>query len=388
MRIALVHSFYSSRIPSGENIVVQEQLCALRDAGHDVLLVSQSTDQRARRRTYPIEAAVCVASGVGPTPEGLLREFRPDIVHIHNLFPNYGTRWLQSWTGPVVVTLHNFRPICIAGTLFRDGEVCTSCPDGHRWAGLRHGCFHNSRLASAPIAWSNRRGIVGNVAMRRADAIIVLSPRAQKTFEDAGLAPALVHLLPNFVRTRERRPDVLSASARWLFSGRLTAEKGIIELLHSWPPGAQLDVVGDGPLASSAAAIAGPGVRFFGQIKNDLLRSMITNYVGVVIPSQWYEGAFPMVYLEALAGGTPVVAFDGNGAADDVAENQLGVVVARRPSSHELGEALASVQSAGPALRAKCRLSFMSRFTEHRWLSEVEQVYLSAARRDKITGSG
>lgn len=387
MRIALVHSFYSSRIPSGENIVVQEQLCALRDAGHDVLLVSQSTDQRARRRTYPIEAAVCVASGVGPTPEGLLREFRPDIVHIHNLFPNYGTRWLQSWTGPVVVTLHNFRPICIAGTLFRDGEVCTSCPDGHRWAGLRHGCFHNSRLASAPIAWSNRRGIVGNVAMRRADAVIVLSSRARKTFEDAGLDPTLVHILPNFVRTGEYRLGDFPSSERWLTVGRLTAEKGIIELLRSWPPGAQLDVVGDGPLAAAAAAIAGPGVRFLGQIKNDLLRSMITQYVGVVIPSQWYEG-FPTIYLEALAGGTPVVAFDGNSAADDVTKSQLGAVVARQPSSYELREALASVQSAGAALRDKCRLSFMSRFTEHRWLSEVEQVYLSAARRDKITGSG
>jgi glycosyltransferase involved in cell wall biosynthesis len=388
MRIALVHSFYSSRMPSGENIVVQEQLVALRDAGHDVLLVSQSTDERARRRTYPIEAAACVASGVGPTPEKLLREFRPDVVHIHNLFPNYGTRWLQSWAGPVVVTLHNFRPICIAGTLFRDGDVCTACPDGQRWAGLRHGCFHESRLASAPIAWSHRRGVAGNVAMRRADAVIVLSLRARKTFEDAGLDPTLVQVLPNFVRTGENRPDVLPSSARWLVSGRLTAEKGIIELLHSWPPSAQLDVVGDGPLALSAAAIAGPNVRFFGQIKNDLLRSMITRYVGIIIPSQWYEGAIPMVYLEALAGGTPVIAFDGNSAADDVSENQLGVVVTRRPSLHELEKALASIQNAGAALRAKCRLSFASRFTENRWLTNVERVYISAARRAKVTGNG
>lgn len=388
MRIALVHSFYSSRTPSGENIVVQDQLSALRDAGHDVLLVSQSTDDRARRRTYPIEAAACVASGIGPTPEGLLREFCPDVVHIHNLFPNYGTRWLMSWAGPVVVTLHNFRPICIAGTLFRDGDVCTSCLDGKRWAGLRHGCFRNSRLASAPVAWSNRQGLAGNVAMRRADAIIVLSPRARKIFEYAGLDPTIVHLVPNFARAREGRPGGLPRSARWLFSGRLTAEKGIIELLRSWPSGAQLDVVGDGPLASSAAAIAGPGVRFFGQIKNHVLRSVVTNYIGVVIPSQWYEGALPMVYLEALASGTPVVAFDGNAAADDVAENQLGVVVTRRPSSRELGEALASVQRAGAALRDKCHLSFTSRFTENRWLSDVERIYFSVARGTKLTENG
>jgi glycosyltransferase involved in cell wall biosynthesis len=166
----------------------------------------------------------------------------------------------------------------------------------------------------------------------------------------------------------------------------LAAEKGIIELLRSWPPGAQLDVIGDGPLASSASAIAGPGVRFFGQVKNDVLRSMIPNYIGVVIPSQWYEGAFPMTYLEALAAGTPVVAFAGNAAADDVAENQLGVVVGRHPSSRELGEALASVQRAGAVLRAKCRLSFTSRFTESRWLSDIEKIYIAVTRQAKLAG--
>ena len=68
MRIALVHSYYSSRVPSGENNVVDAQAAALREAGHEVLVVARSTDQRLRRRTYPIEAALTVATGVRPSP--------------------------------------------------------------------------------------------------------------------------------------------------------------------------------------------------------------------------------------------------------------------------------------------------------------------------------
>ena len=57
MRIALVHSYYSSRVPSGENRVVDAQARALRDVGHEVQVVAELTDRRLRRRTYPLEAA-------------------------------------------------------------------------------------------------------------------------------------------------------------------------------------------------------------------------------------------------------------------------------------------------------------------------------------------
>src|SRR5688572_988933 len=129
MRIALVHSYYSSRVPSGENNVVDAQAQALRSAGHDVVVVAQSTNHRMRRRTYSLEAAVTVATGIGPSPLRALREFAPDVVHLHNLFPNFGRRWLREYDGPLVATMHNYRPLCPAATLFRDGGVCTECPD-------------------------------------------------------------------------------------------------------------------------------------------------------------------------------------------------------------------------------------------------------------------
>jgi glycosyltransferase involved in cell wall biosynthesis len=128
-RIAIVHSFYSHRTPSGENVVVQAQVDALREAGHDVELVAQCAEEREARRSYPLEAAATAASGIGPSPVRQLQRFGPDVVHVHNLFPNFGTRWLRRWRGPLVATLHNFRPVCSNGYLFRDGHVCTLCID-------------------------------------------------------------------------------------------------------------------------------------------------------------------------------------------------------------------------------------------------------------------
>jgi hypothetical protein len=45
VRIAMVHSFYSSSQPSGENTVVLNEVDALRRAGHEVALFAAHTDE-------------------------------------------------------------------------------------------------------------------------------------------------------------------------------------------------------------------------------------------------------------------------------------------------------------------------------------------------------
>jgi len=157
MRIALVHSFYSSQQPSGENQVVVAQVDALREAGHEVLLVARYTDPAIQERGYSVRAALGVATGFGPDPTADLRDFSPDVVHIHNLFPNFGTRWVSRWEGPLVATLHNYRPLCANGLLYRDGHNCTLCPEGDRLASMRYGCYRDSRIATLPLALRNAR---------------------------------------------------------------------------------------------------------------------------------------------------------------------------------------------------------------------------------------
>ena len=61
MRIAVVHSYYSSREPSGENVVVDLQVEALRRAGHDVTLVARRTDDLRTSKAWYVTSAARVA---------------------------------------------------------------------------------------------------------------------------------------------------------------------------------------------------------------------------------------------------------------------------------------------------------------------------------------
>lgn len=376
MRIAVVHSFYSSRVPSGENQVVLAQVEALRAAGHEVALVARHTDDRLRRASYPVEAALTTATGVGPDPTAELAAFAPDVVHVHNLFPNFGTGWLRDWPGRIVATLHNFRPMCANGYLFRDGAPCTACPSGDRWGAVRHGCFHGSRVASLPLAWRGRHGAPADPLLARADALVVLSERARRTYADAGVER--LHVVPNFVSVTPSAAVV--PGDRWLCVARLTPEKGVLELVRAWPTGVGLDIVGEGELRPSIAAAAPAGVRLLGGMDNAALRAAMGGYAGLVVPSRWFEG-LPTVYLEALAAGLPVLAVDGNSAADDVAAHDLGAVVPASSTTDDLRAGLDAIAGRGAALRRRAGASFRARFTAPTWCDAITGVYDGTATR-------
>jgi glycosyltransferase involved in cell wall biosynthesis len=373
-RIAIVHSFYSRRTPSGENVVVEAQLDALTQAGHTVELVAQRAEDREASRTYPLQAAATAASGFGPSPIAELERFRPDVVHVHNLFPNFGTRWLRHWPGPIVATLHNFRPLCSNGYLFRDGEVCTLCVDGSSVNAVRHKCFHDSAIATAPVAWRTRRGVPGDAVLSRADATIVLSERSQEIFLANGYDAERMHLVPNFADDPYGDQPATDHPSTWLFAGRISAEKGILGLAAAWPAEETLDVAGYGPQTAELRAASGPSVRLLGGVEPGELARIRPGYEALIIPSLWFEGA-PLVFVEALAAGLPVIALAGSGAADSVAAHGVGVVVPRPLTADGVRAAMAEVRHGGAALRKHCREVYARHFAKDVWVRATEAVY-------------
>jgi glycosyltransferase involved in cell wall biosynthesis len=379
MRIALVHSFYSSRQPSGENQVVLAQVDALRDAGHEVLLVARYTDRASQERGYSVRSSLGVATGFGPDPTKDLRTFSPDVVHVHNLFPNFGTRWLSRWEGPLVATLHNFRPLCANGLLYRDGHKCTQCPDGDRFASVRHGCYHDSRIATLPLALRNARGQIHDAVIKRANRIVVLAERARAVYEGYGVSPGELSLVPNFVTSVNG--GVLSAPAgeRWISVGRLSAEKGFVELAQTWPRGVPLDIVGDGPSRAQVEASAPLGVRVLGTTPAGELRLALPSYTGLVFPSRWMEGA-PLVVLEALEAGIPVVAREGNAGADLIRSTGCGRVYSDQVPSG-LAAALTAVGDGGDSLRERARATWQDQFSAKAWVAATVRTYEEAGAK-------
>ncbi len=374
MRVALVHSFYSSRQPSGENNVVRAEAAALRRAGHEVDLLSVATDDLAGRPTYALRAAARVATGRGRDPLGELERFGPDVVHVHNLFPNLGRRWVSELSAGLVHTLHNYRPLCANGRLLRDGAICTLCPDGRRWAGVRYACYRDSRLATLPIAWANRHGPRADPVIARADRLVLLSERQAALYRRAGLPGDRMTIWPNFL------PDDLDPGTGtgaggdvWLYVGRLSKEKGILELLRRWPPEIPLRVAGDGALRDRVEAAAGPAVQVLGAVDRGRVLELMRASVGLVFPSLWYEpAAAPLVYVEALAAGLPVLALPPSPVAESVVRDGTGEVVSW---DDDLALILPGAAERLAGLRSRCREVFEQAHTEAAYVAQAVSVY-------------
>lgn len=371
MKVALVHNFHDGAVPSGEDVTVRAEAAALERAGFDVRVIGGRNDELTSTRLSSVRAAATVITGIGVSPQPELERWRPDAIHVHNLFPFLGRRWLRQAPAPIVTTAHSFRAMCVNGYLFRDGKVCTRCMDGKPWSGARFGCYRGSRVASIPPAIAGRNGAAADPLLTAARQVLVLSERARSVFLAAGLPEAKLRLDHHFI------PDALDPGLNdrpddyWLFAGRLTPEKGIDRLVGEWPAGEQLRIVGDGPLRPALEqAAAGKDVHFLGHCSREAVMTEIRSAFGLAFPSRWYE-TFGLTYIEALAAGVPTLAFAPNVVADAVRRTGTGAVA----EWGALEAALGAARDTFGAMRVRCRQHFEDRYTEAAFIGRRTTLY-------------
>ncbi|MEU2724137.1 glycosyltransferase [Streptomyces smyrnaeus] len=332
MHVLVVHNRYASAQPSGENKVVDQEVELLRAAGHRVEVFERRSDDIAARSLLG-KAAVPLLVPWNPAVRAelaaRLRASRPDVVHIHNVFPLLSPAVLAACADagvPAVATLHNYTQVCPPGTLQRDGRPCTECVGSAPLPAVRHGCYRNSRLATVPLAVSlsaNRRRWWSGV-----ERFLCISAAQRDVLVRAGMPPERLAVKHNFV------PDPggcrASAGEQLLFLGRLAQAKGVRLLMAAWDDiaadggvGVPLVIAGAGPLEAEVTAWAAgrDDVRYVGLYDPAECRQAIARSVAVVAPSTWLE-AFGLVVVEAMAAGVPAIAA-GHGAFVELVEEGM-----------------------------------------------------------------
>lgn len=325
MRILILHSRYRSGAVSGENRVVEDETRLLREGGHDVHVWDPSPKVDGLRM---LKTAVEAVWSRAATTElrGLIRATRADIVHCHNLFPLFSPAVLRaaaSEGAATVVTLHNYRLLCLPGNFLRNDEVCEDCLGHVPWRGVVHRCSYNSLLGSATLATSlTLHSQIGSFA--RVQLFLAVSQFVRQKHIDAGWAPERVVVKPNFSWPAHGR---VPPGDYFLYMGRLSPEKGLSPLLMAWRRvPAKLVVAGSGPLEAELRAVAPPQVEFRGALAPEELQTVLARARAVVLPSICYE-AQPRSVLEAYATGVPVVAHRLGGLPEVVSDGETGLLV-------------------------------------------------------------
>jgi glycosyltransferase involved in cell wall biosynthesis len=148
---------------------------------------------------------------------------------------------------------------------------------------------------------------------------VVLAVSSALADEAQTLGARDVRVVPNGVEL----PEDVGAEAEppeILFAGRLSREKGILELVEA-TQGHEFVVAGDGPLRADV-----PQAR--GWLPHDELERLYDRAAVVACPS--HREGFGVVCAEAMAHGRAVVASDVGGLRDLVVDGETGVLVPPR----------------------------------------------------------
>lgn len=385
MRILQVHNSY--REMGGEDVAVRRDAALLRAAGHHVIQHQVSNPDN------PIAATAALAvSAWNPMSHARIRrvveESKPDLAHVHNTWFSMSASVMTALARdhvPTVMTLHNYRLMCANGLLLRDGIPCTLCVGHSPLPAIRYRCYRDSLPQSSVAAAAIGINRLSRI-WRHVDTFITMSDFARHQFERSGIERHRLVVRPNHAVDPGPRPAPPSASQTVLFVGRLAEEKGARFITRVWAETAsgdlQLRVIGDGPLRM-ALQNDHPEIEFVGTVDDETVAHEMKGARALLFPTLAYEGANPLVCVEAMSAGLPVLSSD-LGAMSEVVGGAQGSRWLRSPGDSESWreglEMVADdrlVDDAGDRARA----SFHARYTPAIALERLEQVYTRAAPR-------
>jgi glycosyltransferase involved in cell wall biosynthesis len=246
-----------------------------------------------------------------------------------------------------------------------------------------------SDLRGRVYEWVDRR------ALRRFDAVVAVSRPLVERLARAGVPAPKLELVPNAPgaeqptasRDEARRVLGLDPSTPvvgWI--GRLTPEKGpdvLVEAAALLPGDVGISVLGEGPLKAGLLRRAeslglGRRVRWHGIVES---AGRLLAAFDVVVLSSRTEGT-PMVLLEAMAAGVPIVATAVGGVPDVVSDREAVLVPPDDPRALAAAIASALDRRGGSASRVEAaRTRLRSAYGVEAWLDRYEAIYRRVACR-------
>lgn len=402
MKFCMVTTFYPPSNFGGDGLFVQALAHALARRGHQVTVVhcedayriagGQAQQAASDRSASGDVEVVTLRSALGGLSPLLTQQFgRPllkaralqavlargfDVVNFHNISLVGGPGVLQlAAPGAIkLYTLHEHWWLCPTHVFWKDtrrrcdGPTCLPCS-------LRSGI--------PPQLW--RYGSLRERALAHVDALLAPSRFTADLHRTAGVTRP-VHVLPLFTRTpsRQERDTAGGRSSRgapFLYVGRLTPSKGIVELLETLASTAHvLEIAGDGELrdALERRYASHPRIRFLGRLGAAELARAYARARAVIVPSLAPE-TFGLSVIEAMSFGTPVIARDSGGCAEIVADTGCGAVYSDSEQLKVALDRLAHDHALHAGLSQRAAEQFHSHYTEQHYVAGYLALIASIA---------
>ena len=209
--------------------------------------------------------------------------------------------------------------------------------------------------------------------------VVSISDSQRKPLPQANYVDTVLHGLPETLLTPQGEPQGYLA-----FLGRIAPEKcpdrAILIAQAAGMPiklAAKVDVADKVYFDQKIRHLLDlPHVEMIGEINDRQKPGFLSGATALLMPIDWPE-PFGLVMIEAMACGTPVIAFNRGSVPEIVEDGVTGFVV------ETMDQAIAAVGRIHTLDRARVRQRFEERFTARRMAEDYLDVYRSLAGEDR-----
>lgn len=323
MKILAIHNFHRKGSASGDDQVFKSETELLESHGNMVIRYTVSNDEFDKAGLIGKVAftlGMLWSSRHYKAVQKIIKQEKPDIVHIHTFFPLLSPSILYAAKRcgvKVVATLHDTRFVCPCSTSLRGTQLCNECGDGNYFRMFKYGCFKGRRLQSLIVAGIFKYHRIRKSFYNQIDRYICLNENQIQLLKNIGFDENKIVKKYNFVPDVDVNVD--NAASKELperyvvFYGRIGEEKGIRILMQIWNKirDIPLVVMGGGPLEEEFRnwAEKKENVFYLGYTQHDKCLGIVKRAEFVVFPSIWYEGC-SMVEIETESLGKGIIATD------------------------------------------------------------------------------
>lgn len=282
------------------------------------------------RSAYKIPGRIIYSLEAKKKFKQLILDFKPDIIHLHNIYHQISPSILdvaKKFQIPVVMHVHDYNLVCPNHALFVRGKICTECLGGKYYNCIKRKCVKNSYLASILAATELYiHNKVLNIYQKNIKLLITPSNFMKNILLADGWPEDRVKVINNPFKISTSNKMYLKKDY-FIYCGRLSEEKGIETIIKAVAKNNKLElkIVGSGPLATNLNGLVkslnlDKQVVFLGWKTGEELERLIGEAKALLIPSRWFEN-FPLIALESLALGTPVIASETGGLPEIISAN-------------------------------------------------------------------
>lgn len=353
--VLVVSHLFPPYFTGGSEIVAYYQSRRLREMGFDIKVFAGRLESRRKRYAVTREKGLFDITRINlhhrdfdcysvnfdkPALQSEFRKtldaMRPDVVHFHNIYP-FSVLMIDECVRagiPTLMTLHDYWGICFKNILLTDDRKlcdkkdasCSRCKEN----------FFSDESCSFSLEERNR---VFMEHLNKVDMLMAPSKFLLERFRQAGALPDRSCLVKYGIDTAAFAgfQKIGAEKVRFGWIGQIAEHKGTDILLRAVAAlsaqeraGISVTIVGSGEdvfvgYCKRLAKELGLDecVRFAGKVSNDRIVEVYRQIDALIVTSIWFENS-PVVILEALATGTPVLGSDIGGIPEFLEDGVTG----------------------------------------------------------------